>query len=110
MKKRREERVKKFSMGKVVLASGDTIAYTQNLSISGACFASNQEITIGEQIVVMLSASGLSDIQVNGLVVWKKDQPDSSKTKYKYGIALTEVSKDYEEVIENIMEQGRERE
>ncbi len=110
MTKRREERVKKFFLAKIVLTSGEIFAYTQNLSISGVCFFSNHEIRIGEQADVMLSASGLSGMRVKGPVVWKTDLPATFKAKYKYGIALEEVTEDYKEYVEKTIEHTKERE
>ncbi len=110
MKDRRAVRLKKFFLAKVALVSGDIIAYTRDLSINGACFSCNQQISVGENIVLQLSAPGLTNMRLKGFIVWKRDLPTGFKTKFQYGVALREITRQYKEFIDKALERNQDRE
>jgi PilZ domain len=100
MEKRRQQRIAKSLLAQVEKGGDKFFAYVQDVAKSGLGMTCNRLMEPKDLILVFLNAPRRPNMTLDGMLVWRRELPRISKSKYQYGVFVSEPPEEYENFIE----------
>jgi Tfp pilus assembly protein PilZ len=103
---RRQKRLTRIVLSKLVISGEKHIGYIQDFSLLGIGITCNKGLEKKAQVDVMVQLPNLSALTLPGVVIWRRKLPKVSRHKYLYGVRFAEAPREYKEFIESELEKA----
>ena len=108
-KDRLQKRVARDLLTRIKTEDTEFFGRVYNLAKNGLGFSCNRELEKGAQLGLELNVPGQKTIVLSGKVVWIRELPSISKSRYHVGFSLTEKLQAYELFVETLLRRDYER-
>ncbi len=107
--RRREKRLTRIVLAKILLPSEKHIGYIQDFSQSGIGITCNKALELKTEVGVSVQLPNLDPMSLSGRVIWRRKLPKVSRHKYLYGLRFQERPPEYDKYLEAELEKVDER-